>query len=30
MAKVLPHFLLNGLVALIWHNYDCGLPIIHI
>jgi hypothetical protein len=29
MAKVLPHFLLMGLVALIWHNYDIGgLPII--
>src|SRR6266496_3197270 len=28
MAKMLPHFLLLGLVALIWHNHDLrGLPI---
>lgn len=28
MAKVLPHFLLMGLVALIWRNYETGgLPI---
>ena len=29
MAKMLPHFLLMGLVALIWHNLDAGgLPVI--
>src|SRR5205814_7731345 len=29
MAKVLPHFLLMGLVALIWHNLETGgLPVL--